>query len=249
VSRPEGLDELCGRLVERAGGYLRNTVRIDGVTCAVCTTPTFGYPRCFPCHRHTRSGEHLADAVGPLVYAVKGQQSAYMMRNYKGGRPIAEHRLTVTLLCLLAMRLHNRCAGILAHAPVTHWSTVPSLPAKSGEHPLHRVVSRIAPGEEVPLLAATATPGPREVHSDHFRVPGDVPGDAHVLLLDDTWTRGGHAQSAALALRTAGAQRVSVLVVARWLNPDFGDTGDFIGEHLRRDYDPGICPWTGGTCP
>jgi hypothetical protein len=54
---------------------------------------------------------------------------------------------------------------------------------------------------------------------------------------------------AALALRTAGAQRVSVLVVARWLNPDFGDTGDFIGEHLRRDYDPGICPWTGGTCP
>jgi hypothetical protein len=44
-----------------------------------------------------------------------------------------------------------------------------------------------------------------------------------VLLLDDTWTSGGHAQSAAHALTGAGAQKVALVV---------------IGRHVRRDYEP-----------
>ena len=43
-----------------------------------------------------------------------------------------------------------------------------------------------------------------------------------MLLIDDTWTSGGHAQSAALALRQAGATRISALIVARWLTDDLG---------------------------
>jgi orotate phosphoribosyltransferase len=70
-----------------------------------------------------------------------------------------------------------------------------------------------------------------------------------VLLIDDTWTTGGHAQSAVLALRKAGATRVSVLVVARWLKEDYGDNKKFIAELANRDYDPDICPWTGAACP
>jgi hypothetical protein len=70
-----------------------------------------------------------------------------------------------------------------------------------------------------------------------------------VLLIDDTWTGGGHAQSAAVALRRAGATHVSMLVVARCVKEDFGDNARFLRELSSKDYDPATCPWTGGNCP
>jgi len=69
------------------------------------------------------------------------------------------------------------------------------------------------------------------------------------LILDDTWTTGSNAQSAVLTLRRAGAEAVSVMVVGRWLSPNFGTTADFIKTRLQRDYDPDICPVSGGRCP
>jgi hypothetical protein len=48
-----------------------------------------------------------------------------------------------------------------------------------------------------------------------------LPG-ARVALLDDTWTTGASAQSAAAALRLAGAQSVAVIVLGRHLPPEPG---------------------------
>lgn len=70
----------------------------------------------------------------------------------------------------------------------------------------------------------------------------------HVLVIDDTWTSGGHAQRAASALRAAGASAVTILVLARWLDPTFGPTGTFIADRLNSDYDPARCPLTGVHC-
>ena len=70
-----------------------------------------------------------------------------------------------------------------------------------------------------------------------------------MLLLDDTWATGGHAQSAVLGLRAAGAAHVSLLVVARWIKADFGDNAAFLRGLADRDYDPEVCPWTGSDCP
>lgn len=53
---------LTAALVSRAGGYLRNPVRQDRVTCAVCTTPVAGYERCYRCNGH-RVYEGLAEAT------------------------------------------------------------------------------------------------------------------------------------------------------------------------------------------
>jgi orotate phosphoribosyltransferase len=39
-----------------------------------------------------------------------------------------------------------------------------------------------------------------------------------VLLVDDTWTTGANAQSAAAALRSAGAGRVATVVIGRHVN-------------------------------
>lgn len=69
-----------------------------------------------------------------------------------------------------------------------------------------------------------------------------------MLLIDDTWASGGHAQSAATALHRAGAAKVSLLVAARWINEDYGDNASFI-RGLTMDFNPAICPWTGGACP
>jgi len=126
---------------------------------------------------------------------------------------------------------------------------VPSLPTKRGEHPLHRILSSSAPGAEVHLVAAANVQHPRDVNPEHFTTADRLPQGSHVLLIDDTWTGGGHAQSAALALRRAGATHVSLLVVARWIKEDFGDNANFLRELSGRDYDPYICPWTGGNCP
>ena len=100
-------------------------------------------------------------------------------------------------------------------------------------------MSRLAPGGEVALSAADEVEYSRDLDPGHFRAAAPLPAGAHVLLVDDTWARGGHAQSAALALRAAGAARISVLVAARWINEDFGGNAAFLREISGRDYDPG----------
>lgn len=244
------LEDVQNYLVQVAGGYLRNTIREPSVTCAVCATPTFGYRRCFQCNVQSQAwGNQLANAVGGMIYAVGGSQSGYVMRGYKANPPVAEHADIVTLLCFAGLTLHTRCVEKAVGAPVTHWTTVPSLPAKPGEHPLRARVGRAAPGFELRLTANSSVSNPREVNREHFRLPVRVPASSHVLLLDDTWARGGHAQSAVLALRAAGVRFVSVLVVARWINENFGENAKFVRERLTRDYDTRLCPWTGGDCP
>jgi hypothetical protein len=239
---------LTAALVSRAGGYLRNPVRQDRVTCAVCTTPVAGYERCFRCNGH-RGHSGLADATAFLTYAVAGQQSGYVMRGYKATRPVDEHVAIVVMLVLLALSMHAQCPEILTGAPVTYWSTVPSLPAKLGEHQLHRILSRAGLGAEVRLVPAANVRNPREVDPEHFSSDVQLPRGSHVLLIDDTWAGGGHAQSAAITLHRAGAGYVSLLVVARWIKEDFADNAGFLREIAVRDYDPAICPWTGGKCP
>jgi orotate phosphoribosyltransferase len=58
----------------------------------------------------------------------------------------------------------------------------------------------------------------RDLHPGRFLVPRRLAG-ANVLLLDDTWTSGSSAQSAALALKLAGASRVAVVPLGRHVNP------------------------------
>jgi hypothetical protein len=71
-----------------------------------------------------------------------------------------------------------------------------------------------------------------------------------VLLIDDMWTTGASAQSAAAALKEAGAGVVAALVVGRHVNRDWGRND----RHLRalpapHDWDlcPLCAPETGAT--
>ena len=57
-------------------------------------------------------------------------------------------------------------------------------------------------------------PWARALDPERFRAEQPLTGAA-VLLLDDTWASGGSAQSAALALKRAGARAVAVVVIGR----------------------------------
>ncbi len=240
----EGLQTAQTRL---GGGFLRNPLSLPLQTCGVCSTPTDGFALWYQCNEQ-RSAGRLADQVGVITYAMAGSQSGFVMRGYKAQPPVEEHRLLVSVLAFVGVGLHTECAARLLGHPVTHWSTVPSLPARAGEHPLRTLVAPAAYGTEVQLRAASEVSASRSVNGLHFEADR-LPAGSHVLLVDDTWTGGGHAQSANLALRTAGAEHVSVLVIGRWLNPQYGVNEKFIREHLGGDFDPSACPWTRGDCP
>ena len=244
---PDDARRLTAVLVLSAGGYLRNPIREPDETCKVCTTPVDGWSRCYVCSRVT--SPDVADATAFLTYAVRDKQSGYVMRGYKAPRPVKEHVEIVAMMVWLALSMHQDCPAKLGRMPVTHWATVPSLPAKDGEHQLHHIVTSIGLGAEATLRAAADARYPRDVNPDHFMADNDLGDRSHVLLIDDTWASGGHAQSAAIALHRAGAARVSLLVVARWVNENFGDNAKFLRGLTGRDYDPAICPWTGGGCP
>lgn len=181
------------------------------------------------------------------------RQSGRVMRDYKSPtRPSAGARRVVHLLAALALRGHRRCPGALVGRDPTSWAVVPSLPPRPGrKHELTAVIRDLAKPNsvEVVLRGIEKPDDPRALRADHFAVVSRLPRDAHVLLVEDTWTTGGHAQSAALALRAAGAAHVSLLTLARWLSADWPDTAAWMKRTLVVDYDPAVCPWTLATCP
>jgi hypothetical protein len=69
----------------------------------------------------------------------------------------------------------------------------------------------------------------RDLDESWLRVLSPVRGQ-DVLVLDDSWVSGGSAQSAAVALKRAGARRVAVIVLGRHLNPADPRTGLLIGS-------------------
>jgi orotate phosphoribosyltransferase len=83
------------------------------------------------------------------------------------------------------------------------------------------------------LLAPRRAPGTeRSFGAERFEVLGDVRGP--VLVIDDTWTTGSRAQSAAAALKVAGATAVVVLVIGRHFDPAYTGNQAFLNA-LRRE--------------
>lgn len=97
-------------------------------------------------------------------------------------------------------------------------AVVPSGQGRPGAHPLVAIVRSCV---SLPLIRLSIVPGVlhiRGVDADWLRVSGAVAG-AGVLVVDDTWVSGGSAQSAAAALKVAGARRVAIVVLGRHVNP------------------------------
>ena len=237
--------ELLWQFIQQAGSaFLRNVQWRPGVTCDVCGgIPGAGYSLCLQCNgRAERPG--LADHLGFVTYAWPDDQAGRTMHAYKRGGQ-SSYQLVRALLSY-AVVAHWSCLPTIAGSYPEGWSYVPSLANRAGQHPLEDIASQIMGNiPYVPLDAARSGSSARAFDPGHFSVRQQPP--THVLLLDDTWTSGAHLQSASAALKAAGATQVTGLVVARWLNPAWGDTGRFI-KSLPDSFDPAVCPYTGLFC-
>jgi adenine/guanine phosphoribosyltransferase-like PRPP-binding protein len=142
--------------------------------------------------------------------------------------------------------VHRRRGGAAGLAAVV----IPSLTSRPGVHPFAEIARELNAVGRAALMPAPTALCDRTVRTDKFQLaPGGRAQGQHALVLDDIWTTGSNVQPAALAVRRAGAAKVSVMVVGRWLSPGHRSTAEFIDARLQRDYDPDICPVTGGACP
>ena len=146
----------------------------------------------------------------------------------------ARHRFGLMVGRFLAVLLlgHAPCLSAAAGGPVDLVLLVPST-ARPGPSPLARVeglaelVSHPAglhASWRPSLLQRTHHPvGHMKPHARAFEVPetdrSTISG-ARALLLDDTYVSGARSQSAAAALRVAGARSVLIAPLGRVLRPD-----------------------------
>lgn len=223
--------------------------------CGLCRTPLQG-ELCRLCHQCRQApGTARPDLAGFTVYAVRGAQSGTDMHRYKGQPPGAQALSSVRLLLAHGLE-HLDCASQLIGARIEAVAVVPSRSrfTPGTPSPLQQLCGQLLP-PGLPLVDLRPAPGStsdRQVRPEAFDVSGcqDL---SHVLLIDDTWVSGATVMSAAGALRSGGAEHVSALVLARWLDPGYGPTGLLV---KKIGWDGGwvsprhACPFAlDGACP
>jgi len=233
----------------------------------VCRGPVRpGFARCYQCGRHALLGHGLlADAVVPISYAIKGTPFADDLWRYKSGRAPTASAPTpasgptpasartpasaptpasagASILALLLAFLtdHGPCVWRHAGMPAPdRLAVVPTGAGRPGPHPLLSLVSPYLCLPGWPLALRPGRQG-RDLDPGRFQVLAR-PAGASVLLLDDTWVSGASAQSAAAALRLAGASHVAAVVLGRHVNPDDPAWARLLTGLAPARYDPSAC--------
>jgi hypothetical protein len=209
----------------------------------VCRGPVRpGFARCYQCGRHGLVGRGLlADTVVPVSYAVKGTSFAAGLWSYKSwSDPDARARTLMAALLLAFLHDHGGCVWRDAGMPTPdRLAVVPSGCGRPEPHPLLTLTS---PRLRLPLVPLAIRPGSqgRDLDLHRFRADGAAAG-ASVLLVDDTWVSGASAQSAAAALKLAGARHVAIVVLGRHLNPSDPVTVPLAARLVPGPYDPARC--------
>lgn len=194
--------------------------------CRQCFNLTDGYDRCYACTRHPS----LLEVVVPVSYSVAHEQLHHVLASYKRLTGEVARRLAVQLAAVLwrFLELHERCAARAVGADeFLVVTTVPSGDRMRDEpHPLRWIVSDlVGPTRgryERLLRRSSAEVAPRSFSSEKYMPQRSLHGEP-VLLIDDTWTTGANTQSAAAALKLAGAGPVAAVVIGRHVNRDWHD--------------------------
>jgi len=204
--------------------------------CCVCHGPARdGRSVCWCCRR---VGTALADAVVPTVVPVSlfrsGDAMHRVLRRYKDAPSVAARRYHASIMTgILDGFLATHAACLRRRLGV--WDTVAVVPSarrrsagspspRPGLHvpePFDVVVDASRTLAGVPrlrLLVGSTPAGHLRPSPDAFAVDSDGRG-RRVLVVDDTWTTGAHARSAAAAISRVGASVAGVVVVGRVINP------------------------------
>lgn len=202
--------------------------------CAVCWTAVSpDFRLCFQCNQARSSfRQGLADAVVPVALAVKREQLAHELWHYKydvDGN--VRFRLTTRLAAILWRFLGQHETHIAEAVGTPEFNivtTVPGTQPREEVHPLEHIVGKLVGQTKdryEPLLVRGrgSAAAKHSLAADRYAAARSLLDGPRVLLIDDTWTTGGNAQSAALALRSAGAEKVAIVVIGRHFDRAFGD--------------------------
>ncbi|HUZ44433.1 MAG TPA: hypothetical protein VMU63_08505 [Acidimicrobiales bacterium] len=232
--------------------------------CSVCrgwARP--GYEICYPCALTMSQVTHPCGRVAVMCVYRAGAPMHTLLRDYKDGaartRAVLGERVAA-----LAGRFLWRNGPRLAPEGWDAVAVIPSTAGREGPHPLEAALARsswLAPQLSPGLLRAGSAAGRvahRRAGDAAFAVAAGRPGadgagvddgaavdhvlGLRVLLVDDTWTTGARAQSAASALTAAGATVAGIAVLGRIVTarPD-RPSGAWWDEHcgpLRRTAKP-----------
>jgi len=221
----------------------RSTPPGPPAVCRICRGPVRpGLARCYQCGRHGSLGPGLlADAVVPISYAVKGSALAADLWRYKSW-PTPSVSARAAVLALLLAFLHDHGPCVWRHAGMAapgRLAVVPTGCGRPGPPPLLELIS---PYLRLPLTRLAMWPGrqSRDLDIQRFHAERAV-ARADVLLIDDTWVSGASAQSAAAALKLAGARRVAIVVLGRHLDPANPRAAQLMAGLRPGRYDPSKC--------
>lgn len=227
---------------------MRNVLPSGPGVCSICHTfidPE--YTICYPC----RSQPNHLDAVVPITYSENLGQMHTALRNYKDGHLTVQNyalpRLTGILWRFAAA--HEDC--VARASGVAGFDVVATVPSSTTAGDDQRANLRTMVEWSDPLkdrflrvLRATGEGEPGRSYDESRYVAPERLDGMNVLVIDDTWTAGGHAQSAAHALRAAGADHVGAIVIGRHVSPAWEVAGKTSAELLAAL--PKIFDWT--TC-
>ena len=235
-----------GELTAVYGNFMLNPRRGPNV-CRICFTFTDGFDRCFACS-HTES--HL-DAVAPISYSIAREQLHHALASYKRLSGDGARRLRAELAAVLWRFLadHEQC--VAGAAGPTEFEIVTTVPSgnrvRDDHHSLRPIVeATVGPTRERHqrlLERSDAEVAPRTFDPRKFQVRRQLRGES-VLLIDDTWTTGASAQSAAATLKNAGSGPVAVVVIGRHLKREWRENDRRL-RGVTRPYDWSRCAF----CP
>lgn len=192
---------------------------------------------CFAC----AAGEQHLDAMVPIAYSVAHEQLHHELVRYKRYADPWVEMATARIALLLGRFLATHESCVAERAGVTAFNVVTTVPsgqvARDEYHPLRRIVGGMVEStadrhERLLRRSGKAVP-PRVFDPARYEAVRPLAG-ANVLLIDDTWTTGASAQSAAAALKAAGAARVGAIVIGRHLNREWFEND----QRLRRVAQP-----------
>lgn len=212
--------------------------------CRVCRDLI---PRGYTYCRHCRDAR-AADVVVPISLCIRGSALHAALRGYKDGtqqrvRDLHAHRLAALVDEFLDG--HERCLAAAARARTFDAVTVvpSSSPVRDELRPnLRRLAAELASTTRSRhrrlLMATGAVPATVGFDRRRYLASPDAAGQ-QILLLEDTWVTGSRAQSAAAALRAAGAVSVAVVAIGRFVNREHDV------NRMRLEV---LAPWTRSAC-
>lgn len=206
---------------------MRNPAAPRPSVCSICRTfHDPDYETCIACSRQPNN----LDALAPITYSVHSGQMHDALRNYKDD-PRSDvrrfHAVRLTAILWRFLESHEPC--IATAAGIDGFDLVATVPSKSIDRDEQRPQLRTIVGtwchptaDRWRRVLQPADPAVLDRSFSEARYVADGAAEGkRVLLIDDTWTTGGAMQSAAAALRQAGAQAVAGIVIGRHLHLDF----------------------------